>query len=78
VQAAAPDLVFVAVCHTVETDFTVVVLVTRAAESVVEEVTALPVCVLKIVVVEADSVVVSVVTRLALFTTVDVATGRVV
>ena len=43
VQTAAPAFVFVAVCHTVETDFTVVVLVTKAAESVVEEVTALPV-----------------------------------
>lgn len=55
-----------------------VVLVTKAAESVVEEVTALPVWVLKIVVVEAGNVVVRVVTRMALLTTVEVATGRVV
>jgi hypothetical protein len=71
-------LVFVAVCHTVETDFTVVVFVATAAGSVVEEVTALPVWVLKIVVVEAGSVVVRVVTRMASLTTVEVATGRVV
>jgi hypothetical protein len=55
-----------------------VVLVARAAGSVVEEVTALPVCVLKIVVVEAGNVVVRVVTRMASLTTVEVTTGRVV
>ena len=71
-------MVFVAVCHTVETDFTVVVFVATAAGSVVEEVTALPVWVLKIVVVEAGNVVVKVVTRMALLTTVEVTTGRVV
>jgi hypothetical protein len=78
VQAAAPAFVFVAVCHTVYTLFTVVVLVDTAAGSVVEEVTALPVWVLKTAVVEAGSVVVRVVTRMALFTTVEVTTGRVV
>jgi hypothetical protein len=57
---------------------TVVVLVDRAAGSVVEEVTALPVWVLKIVVVEAGNVVVSVVTRMASLTIVEVTTGRVV
>ena len=54
------------------------VLVARAAGSVVEEVTALPVWVLKIVVVEAGNVVVSVVTRMASLMTVEVTTGRVV
>ena len=51
---------------------------TKAAGSVVEEVVALPDWVLKMVVVEAGKVVVSVVTRSALFTTVEVAAGRVV
>jgi hypothetical protein len=55
-----------------------VVFVTSGAWTVVTEVVALPLAVLKIVCVDAGRVVVSVVTRLALFTIVDVGVGSVV
>lgn len=77
-QADAPAFDFVTVCHTVETDLSVAVFVISGACTVNTEVDVLPASVLKIVVVDAGSVVVRVVTRLALLTIVEVGVGRVV
>lgn len=63
--------------YTVETDLTVLVCVTSEPVTVWTDVEALPVFVTNTVVEEAGRVVVRVVTRLALFTMVDVGVGSV-
>ena len=68
---------FVIVENTVETDFTVLVCVTSGPVTVCTDVDALPVLVTYNVVEDAGRVVVSVVTRFALFTIVDVGVGSV-
>lgn len=73
----APALDFVIVEYTVETDLMVLVCVTSEAVTVCTDVDALPVFVTYTVVEEAGRVVVSVVTRFALFTIVDVGVGSV-
>lgn len=68
---------FVIVEYRVETDLIVLVCVTSAPVTVCTDVDALPVLVTYNVVEDAGRVVVSVVTRFALFTMVDVGVGSV-
>ena len=68
---------FVIVEYTVETDLMVLVCVTSEPVTVCMEVEAFPVFVTYNVVEDAGRVVVSVVTRLALFTIVEVGVGSV-
>ena len=63
--------------YSVETDLMIFVCVTSAPATVCTEVDALPVFVTNSVVEDAGRVVVSVVTRLALFTMVEVGVGSV-
>ena len=68
---------FVIVEYTVDTDLMVLVCVTSGPVTVCMDVEALPVFVTNSVVEDAGKVVVSVVTRLALLTMVDVGVGSV-
>jgi hypothetical protein len=76
-HAVAPALDFVMVEYTVETVLIVFVCVTSGPVTVCTDVVALPVFVTYKVVEDAGSVAVSVVTRSALFTIVEVGVGSV-